>query len=708
MFSVEWCEHCGYPKSRRVLGLLPNTSRRVKVLVGADTGGFQFNDELAVVMKVESHNHPSQVEPFQGAATGVGGILRDIFTMGARPVASLDSLRFGPLEDPKHRHLLRGVVHGVGGYGNAVGVATVGGETTFHECYRGNILVNAFNLGVVEQNRIFKARATGLGNPVIYAGSRTGRDGIHGASLLASAEFDDSSSAKRPTVQVGDPFTEKCLIEACLEVMSGDAVVGIQDMGAAGLTCSSFEMASHAGTGIELDLDLVPQRESNMTPYELLLSESQERMLLVAQAGREDVVLSVYRRWGLEAVVVGRVTDDGRMRVRWHGEKVVDIPVDPVARLSPELDRPTREPADWLERQKLDPSALAPESDWNEALARLLDSPNLGSKAWLYRQYDQLVQGDTLIGPGGDAALVRIKRMDGTPTRKAVALSVDCNPRWCWLDPYAGTLAAVAEAVRNVACTGARPLALTNCLNFGNPERPEIMWEFAEATRGLGDAASELGTPVVSGNVSLYNETSGRAIYPTPTVAAVGLLDDYARHAVAHFRAAGRTVVLLGENREELGGSTWLAERHGIEAGRPPAVDLAHERRLAALLAEGVAAGSIESAHDISDGGLAVALAECCFTGPAQIGAEIELADAIRADALLFGETTGRVICASADADRLLALAARLGVPARRIGTTGGERLRIAPRAAEPWIDAPVASLREIWARAIPRRLEEP
>jgi len=708
IFSVMWSEHCSYKSSKKYLKRLPTEGPCVLQGPGENAGAVSIGDGLAVVFKIESHNHPSFIEPVQGAATGVGGILRDIFTMGARPVASLDSLRFGPLEDPKHRHLLRGVVHGVGGYGNAVGVATVGGETTFHECYRGNILVNAFNLGVVEQNRIFKARATGLGNPVIYAGSRTGRDGIHGASLLASAEFDDSSSAKRPTVQVGDPFTEKCLIEACLEVMSGDAVVGIQDMGAAGLTCSSFEMASHAGTGIELDLDLVPQRESNMTPYELLLSESQERMLLVAQAGREDEVLSVYRRWGLEAVVVGRVTDDGRMRVRWHGEKVVDIPVDPVARLSPELDRPTREPADWLERQKLDPSALAPESDWNEALARLLDSPNLGSKAWLYRQYDQLVQGDTLIGPGGDAALVRIKRMDGTPTRKAVALSVDCNPRWCWLDPYAGTLAAVAEAVRNVACTGARPLALTNCLNFGNPERPEIMWEFAEATRGLGDAASELGTPVVSGNVSLYNETSGRAIYPTPTVAAVGLLDDYARHAVAHFRAAGRTVVLLGENREELGGSTWLAERHGIEAGRPPAVDLAHERRLAALLAEGVAAGSIESAHDISDGGLAVALAECCFTGPAQIGAEIELADAIRADALLFGETTGRVICASADADRLLALAARLGVPARRIGTTGGERLRIAPRAAEPWIDAPVASLREIWARAIPRRLEEP
>jgi phosphoribosylformylglycinamidine synthase len=430
-------------------------------------------------------------------------------------------------------------------------------------------------------------------------------------------------------------------------------------------------------------------------------------MLLVAQAGREAEVQAVFHRWGLEAVVVGRVTSDGRMRVRWHGAEVVDIPVDPVAEQSPELDRPVREPADLLERHKLDPSALAPESDWNEALASLLDTPNLASKAWLYRQYDQLVQGNTLIGPGGDAALVRIKRTDGSATRKAVALAVDCNPRWCWLDPHAGTIAAVAEAARNVACTGARPLALTNCLNFGSPERPEIMWEFAEATRGLSEAAQALGTPVVSGNVSFYNETSGRAIYPTPTIAMVGLLDDYARHAVSHFRVAGRAVLLFGESREELGGSEWLATRRGLEAGRPPSVDLAHEKRLHALLAEGVAQGLIESAHDVADGGLAVALAECCFTGGAQVGARIELADAIRADALLFGESTGRVIASSADPERLLALAARHGVPARRIGETGGAQLRIAPAHGEAWIDAPVAELHARWSRAIPRRLGE-
>ena len=491
--------------------------------------------------------------------------------MGARPLASLNSLRFGPLDDPLHRHLLRGVVKGIGGYGNSVGVATVGGEVSFHDCYRGNILVNAFNLGVVEEERIFLARAGGVGNPVMYVGSKTGRDGIHGASLLASAEFDAESDAKRPTVQVGDPFTEKCLIEACLELMQTDAVVGIQDMGAAGLTCSSFEMASNGGTGIELDLDSVPQRESGMTPYELLLSESQERMLLVARSGQEERVREIFARWDLDAVVVGRVSDDGRMRIRWRGQGVVDIPVDPVAKSSPELDRPLREPADRFERQKLDLAALPPEREPEVALLELLGSVSLGSRAWVYRQYDQLVQANTLVGPGGDAALVRVKREDGTPTRKALALSVDCNPRWCWLDPYMGAVAAVAEAARNVACTGARPLALTNCLNFGNPEKPEIMWEFAEATRGMGDASRALGTPVVSGNVSFYNETSGRAIHPTPTIAMVGLLEDHSRHAVAHFRREGLPIVLLGECREELGGSEWLAARRGIEAGLPPA-----------------------------------------------------------------------------------------------------------------------------------------
>ncbi len=707
IFAVMWSEHCSYKSSKKYLKQLPTRAEHVLYGPGENAGVVALGDGLAAVFKIESHNHPSFIAPKQGAATGVGGILRDVFTMGARPVASLDALYFGPLDDPLHRYLLHGVVEGIGGYGNAVGVATVGGATSFHECYRGNILVNAFNLGIVETDQIFLARASGTGNPVMYVGSKTGRDGIHGASLLASAEFDDQTEAKLPTVQVGDPFTEKCLIEACLELMSTDAVVGIQDMGAAGLTCSSFEMASLSGTGIELDLESVPQRETGMTPYELLLSESQERMLLVAKAGREEQVAEIFRRWDLDVAVVGRVTGDGRMRIRWRGETVVDIPVDPVAKSSPELHRPVRQPPDLLERQKLDLASVAPESDFAAALESLLDSPNLGSKAWIYRQYDQLVQADTVLRPGGDAALVRVRRADGSPTSKAVALAADCNSRWCWLDPFAGAVAAVAEAARNVACTGARPLALTNCLNFGNPEKPEIMWEFAEATRGLSEAAAALETPVVSGNVSFYNETSGRAIFPTPTIAVVGLLDDWERHAVSHFPEAGLAIVLFGECREELGGSEWLARRRGLEAGQPPSVDLVHEKRLHGLLAAGVARGLIGSAHDVSDGGLAVALAECAISGPALVGAQIGLTGTIRPDALLFGESTGRVIATTSDVATLLEFALANDVPAEHVGETGGSALRIGPAREDPWLDVAVASLLACWELAIPRRLEE-
>ncbi|MDH3685502.1 MAG: phosphoribosylformylglycinamidine synthase subunit PurL, partial [Myxococcales bacterium] len=644
IFSVMWSEHCSYKSSKLHLKGLPTTGEQVLLGPGENAGAVALGDGLAAVFKIESHNHPSFVEPKEGSATGVGGIIRDIFTMGARPIASLNSIRFGPLEDPLHRHLLEGVVEGIGSYGNCVGVATVGGETTFHPSYAGNILVNAFNLGIVDADRIFLAKASGIGNPVIYAGSKTGRDGIHGASLLASAEFDDTTDAKRPTVQVGDPFTEKCLIEACLELMRGDQIVGIQDMGAAGLTCSSFEMASNSGTGIEMDLDRVPQRAAGMTPYELLLSESQERMLLVARAGEEDAVCEVFHRWGLDAVVVGRVTGDGQMVVRFGGETVVDIPVDPIAASSPELDRPTREPPELRERQKLDLASVAPEEDPEGALLALLDDPNLASKAWIWQQYDPWVQGGTILGSGGDAALVRIKRDDGTPTDKAIALSVDCNPRHCFLDPRGGTIAAVAEAARNVACTGARPLALTNCLNFGNPEKPEIMWQLREAIEGIGEAAEALGTPVVSGNVSLYNETHGTPIHPTPTIAVIGLLEPWQRHAVSHFTESGEAIVLLGESREELGGSTWLALRRGLEAGAPPHVDLAHEQRLHGLLQRGVREGWLRTAHDTSEGGLAVALAECCLTGPERVGAEVSLTDPIRPDALLFGETAGRVV----------------------------------------------------------------
>ncbi len=713
IFSVMWSEHCSYKSSKKLLRTLPTEGEQVLQGPGENAGVVDIGDGLAVIFKVESHNHPSYVEPKQGAATGVGGIIRDIFTMGARPVASLDSIRFGPLDDPKHRYLLRGVVEGIGGYGNPVGVATVGGETTFAECYRGNILVNAFNLGVVETDRIFLGAASGAGNPVLYVGSKTGRDGIHGASLLASAEFDDTTEAKRPTVQVGDPFTEKCLIEACIEAMRGDAILGIQDMGAAGLTCSSFEMAGRAGTGIEMDLDRVPQRAANMTPYELLLSESQERMLLVTQIGREDEVREIFARWDLDAVVVGRVTDTGRMRVQWHGKTVVDIPIDPVAKNSPELDRPRREPAGLRERQKLDLAAVAPEADLPGALEALLDSPNLGSKAWIYRQYDQRVGGSTVIAPGGDAALIRVKREDGTPTEKGIAMAVNCNPRWCFLDPYMGAVAAVAAAARNVACVGARPLALSNCLNFGNPEKPEIAWQFAEAVRGLADAARAFDTPVVSGNVSFYNETEGRPIHPTPTIVVVGLLEPWRQFAVSHFAEPGLAVVLLGETRQELGGSEWLALRREREVGMPPAVDLEAVRRLHGLLAQGVAAGWIRTAHDVAEGGLAVALAECTFGAPdagsagVGVGVEVELADGMRPDALLFGESTGRVIAATADSDALLSAAQAAAVPARRIGTTGGDRLRIARAGEGAWIDASVQTLHGIWARALPRRLSD-
>ena len=716
IFSVMWAEHCSYKSSRKYLKELPSTAEHVLQGPGENAGAIAIGDGLAAVFKIESHNHPSFLAPNQGAATGVGGIIRDIFTMGARPVASLNSIRFGPLEDARHRHLLRGVVEGIGGYGNSVGVATVGGETQFHSCYAGNILVNAFNLGIVEADRIFLGTAAGIGNPVIYVGSKTGRDGIHGASLLASAEFADGEDAKMPTVQVGDPFTEKCLIEACLELMRTDAIVGIQDMGAAGLTCSSFEMASRAGTGIEMDLDRVPQRADNMTPYEMLLSESQERMLLVAKVGEEKRVEEIFARWGLDASVVGRVTGDGRMVVRWHGTTVVDIPVDPVAEGAPLYDRPFARPVGLDARQTLDLASIATEEDPEAALEALLASPNLCDKQWVYRQYDQLVQGNTVLGPGGDAALVRVKREDGTATDKGLAMALDCNPRWCWLDPYRGTVAAVAEAARNVACTGARPLALTNCLNFGNPEKPEIMWEFKEATRGLADAAVALGTPVISGNVSFYNETSGRPIFPTPTIGVVGLLEPWGRHAVSHFPEADLDIVLLGETRDELGGSEWLALRRGVEAGLPPTVDLEAESRLHRLLASSVADGSLCSAHDVSDGGAAVALAECCFAHEdLRVGARVGLegSERLRADVLLFGESTGRVVVTTRDAAALLRAAEAAGVPAARIGQTGGKSLRIAPSdgsgedVAEPWIDVAVARLEEIWRRALPLRLEE-
>ena len=705
IFSVMWSEHCSYKSSKRHLKTLPVKGPHVLQGPGENAGAISLGDGLAAVFKIESHNHPSFIEPKQGAATGVGGILRDIFTMGARPIASLNSIRFGSLADARHRFLLRGVVSGIGHYGNCVGVATVGGETQFHDSYAGNILVNAMSVGIAEESKIFLAGAKGVGNPVIYAGSKTGRDGIHGASLLASSEFDETGNDKRPTVQVGDPFTEKCLIEACLELMSTDAIVGIQDMGAAGLTCSSFEMASNAGTGIEMNLDTIPRRAATMTPYELLLSESQERMLLVAQSGKEEFVCSVFERWGLDAVVVGKVTDDGRMRVSFEGSTVVDIPVDPVAASSPELNRPSKEPEDLGARQSLNLSLVESESDPEAALKALLSDPNLGSKSWVYRQYDQRVQGNTLIGPGGDAALVRVKRPDGSPTTKALAISVDCNHRFCWLDPEKGAMAAVAEAGRNVACTGAKPLAVTNCLNFGNPEKPEIMWELKKAIKGISIAASALGTPIVSGNVSLYNETNGTPIFPTPTIGMVGLIDDWADAIGAHFKRPYQEIILIGTDRFELGGSMWLAKMRGIESGRPPEVDLDYERRLQKFLVLSGERRLLSSSHDISDGGIAVALAESCF-GLEGCGASVTLNAESTLEECLFGESTGRVLVTTDCAEDVLSLARDSDVPAIVVGKTGGERLKISSLNDSVLIDVSVAQLKSVWEDAIPSRMD--
>jgi phosphoribosylformylglycinamidine synthase len=697
IFSVMWSEHCSYKSSKRHLASLPTEAPWVLQGPGENAGVVDIGDDRAAVFKIESHNHPSYIEPHGGAATGVGGILRDIFTMGARPLASLNSLRFGKLEDPFQRYLLRGVVAGIGDYGNCFGCATVGGEVSFHPRYASNILVNAMNVGIAPIDGIFLAKAAGPGNPVIYVGSRTGRDGIHGASLLASSEFDDDTESMRPTVQLGDPFTEKLLLEACLEVMETGAIVGIQDMGAAGLTCSSFEMASSAGTGIEMELDLVPQREEAMSPYELLLSESQERMLLVAAAGREGEVLDIFSKWDLEAAVVGKVTDSGRMQVRWRRELVVDIPVDPVARSSPNYDRPTARPSDLDERGKLDLAALAPEMDPSGALLELLGSPNLCSREWVYQQYDQIVQSSTVLRPGGDAAVLKVPGSE-----RGIAVSTDCNPRFCWLDPYLGAQLAVAEAARNVAVTGARPYAVTNCLNFGNPERPEAMWEFVEAVRGLGAACRELGLPVVSGNVSFYNETAGEgSILPTPTIGMLGLLEDASLAVPAAFAAAGDRVLLLGENLGELGGSEYLSVRHGLERGAPPMLDLEAEGRLHAFLVEAAKRGLLRSAHDIADGGVAVSLAECAVRSSVGLRAEVP-ASGLRPEAALFGESASRAVVSCLDQHRsaLLALAGEMGVPAQEIGETGGDRLRIAPG-----VDVALSEAHDVWTGTLPEAL---
>jgi phosphoribosylformylglycinamidine synthase subunit PurL len=726
IFSVMWSEHCSYKSSKVHLKRLPTRGKLVVQGPGENAGVVDIGDGLVAAFKIESHNHPSYVEPFQGATTGVGGILRDIFTMGARPIAVLDSLRFGEIvpskstreeEAAKNRRILDGVVRGVGSYGNCFGVPTVGGEVAFEPCYAQNPLVNALALGIARKEEIFLAKAKGIGNPVIYVGAKTGRDGIHGASLLASAEFTEESQQKRPNVQVGDPFMEKLLLEACLEAMKTGAVVAIQDMGAAGLTCSTCEMASRGGTGIEIDLANVPQRETGMTPYEIMLSESQERMLLVAEKGREQEVLAVFKKWGLDATVVGDVTDGGLLVVKDHGQLAAQIPAHPLAEEGPVYNRRMAEPAPRKETEQ-DWFAFAAEgTDLTANFSKLLATPAIASKQWITQQYDSMVRTNTLAGPGAsDAAVVRIKE-----TKRALALATDGNGRWCQLNPKVGAMHAVAEAARNVATSGARPIAATNCLNFGSPEKPEVMWQFSQAIDGVGEACVALGTPITGGNVSFYNETLGKSIYPTPVIGILGILEDASRVLKVAFRNEGDIIVLLdGSNsskagpqappragkRREFSSSEYSKSIGGIVSGEPPAIELGAEKWVIDCMVALAAEGTLHSAHDVSDGGVAVTLAESCFAGG--VGASVAVPEDVASEYALFGERGARVMVSVAP-EKLAAVrntARQYGVGAHEIGkVTNDNTLRIEYK-GHPVVSAPVPVLREAWEHALERSLK--
>lgn len=660
IFSVMWSEHCSYKSSKIHLMKLPTKAPWVICGPGENAGVIDIGPGpdgrgQAAIFKMESHNHPSYIEPYQGAATGVGGILRDVFTMGARPVANMNALRFGRPEHPKMKHLVQGVVAGIGGYGNCVGVPTVGGETNFHKAYDGNILVNAMTVGVAQTDKIFYSAATGLGNPIVYVGSKTGRDGIHGATM-ASADFDEKSDEKRPTVQVGDPFTEKLLIEACLELMATDAIVAIQDMGAAGLTSSSVEMASKGGAGILLDMNQVPCREEGMTPYEMMLSESQERMLMVLKPGKEPMAEAIFKKWELDFAVIGEVTDTGRMQLLFDGAMVCDIPLGPLADDAPLYDRP------YVPTPKPAPLTDVPEStDIGADLLKLIGCPDLASRRWIWEQYDSQVGADTLQKSGGDAAVVRIHG-----TKKALAISTDCSPRYCFADPYEGGKQAVAETYRNISAVGATPLAITNCLNFANPQRPEIMGQIVGCLEGMGDACRALDYPIVSGNVSLYNESKatggGSAILPTPAIGGVGLMQDHETMATIGFKAEGEAIWLIGGEGSHLGQSLWLREIHGREDGPPPPVDLARERQAGEAVRALVAGGQVTAVHDVSDGGLLVALTEMALAGKLGVALETSL-NAAQA----FGEDQARYV-----------VTAPAGVEiagATKIGSVGGDKV---------------------------------
>jgi len=747
IFSVMWSEHCSYKSSKVHLKRLPTKGKLVVQGPGENAGVVDIGDGLVAAFKIESHNHPSYVEPFQGATTGVGGILRDIFTMGARPIAVLDSLRFGEIspvaatfrspsvpnsdsETAANRRILDGVIRGIAHYGNCFGVPTVGGEVAFEPCYSQNPLVNALALGIARKEDIFLAKAKGLGNPVIYVGAKTGRDGIHGASLLASAEFTEESQQKRPNVQVGDPFVEKLLLEACLEAMKTGAIVAIQDMGAAGLTCSTCEMASRGGTGIEIDLAKVPKRETGMSPYEIMLSESQERMLLVAEKGREHEVLDVFKKWGLDSTVVGEVTTGGLLVVKDHGKIVAQIPAHPLAEEGPVYNRPIAAPSPRNESDK-DWFPFAPEkTDLTANFKKLLASPTIASKRWIFEQYDTSVRTNTLAGPGAsDAAVVRIKESEKNGVMRALALSTDANGRWCFLNPKVGAMHAVAEAARNVAASGARPIAATNCLNFGSPEKPEVMWQFSQAIDGLGEACTALATPITGGNVSFYNETLGKSIYPTPVIGILGILDDASKVLKIAFRNEGDIIVLLnGANssgagqhttapaarRREFSSSEYSKTIAGIVAGEPPSIELGAEKWLIDCLVTLAAAGTVESAHDLSDGGAAVTIAESLFASvgadlarPA-LGAAMTLPENASAEYALFGESGARAIV-SVSPTKLAALRAtarQYGVGAHEIGkVTRDNSLRIEYK-GHIVVQSDVPALADVWANSLQRTLK--
>jgi phosphoribosylformylglycinamidine synthase II len=690
VLAAMWSEHCSYKSSKVHLKRLPTTGEVVIQGPGENAGIVDIGDGLCAVFKMESHNHPSFIEPYQGAATGVGGILRDIFTMGARPIAILDSLRFGNPSLPKTKFVVDGVVDGIAGYGNCIGIPTVGGEVYFDDCYNGNPLVNAFALGITKTDEIFKGYATGVGNPVIYVGSKTGRDGIHGA-VMASETFTKEAEEKRPAVQVGDPFTEKLLLEACLELFKTGIVVGIQDMGAAGLTSSSTEMAERAGTGLQIEIDKVPRREKGMTPYEVLLSESQERMLMVVEKGKEQIAEDIFKKWDLDFSVIGEVTESGKLVITDNDELSAEIPINLISEEAPLYNRPIAKPKYLEETRNFDISTIPIPNNLDEVLLTLLSTPTLASKRWIYEQYDYMVRTNTLTLPGSDAAVVRIKG-----TTKGVAMTVNCNSKYCYLDPYIGAGIAVAESARNLACSGAKPLAITDCLNFGSPENPEVMWQFDQAINGMSEACLKLNTPVVSGNVSFYNETQGTAIYPTPTVGMVGLIENIDTHMTQWFKNEGDLIVLLGQTREEFGGSEYLKEIHGKVCGAPPELNLEMELKLIQALLKASEEGIINSAHDISEGGLAVAISESCFTPNALVGVEIKVPSLIRKDAILFSESQGRAIVSLSkkNLDKFKELIERLDLPMEIIGRVKGTRLLI-----EDLIDIPISKAYGKWAQ---------